>query len=180
MSADFAHLTTVIHPDRQDTAIEYGPFLLPVFTSSLLQGVFQSCQRRHWRQHKEFCKIWAESSANNGQTSVAQLRLKMAHLIWLLRGIPEYARCMFEEYDYWSKRERDGRGFIEFKFYYWEHLFRAINVIEELPIYQDMPFVGMPGTPSYAPPGAKQLTLPLRKIPSEHCVNFHEVRSLTT
>jgi hypothetical protein len=118
------------------------------------------------------------SSANNGQTTVAQLRLKMAHLIWLLRGIPEYAKCMFEEHDYW--RKRGGRGFIEFKFYYWEHLFNAINVIEGLPVYQDMPFDGMPGTPSYTPPGAKQLTLPLRKIPSEACVNFHEVRFSTT
>jgi hypothetical protein len=138
---------------------------------------FQSCQRRHWRQHKEFCKVWAESSANNDHTSVAQLRLKMAYLIWLLRGIPEYAKCMFEEYDYW--RKLGARGFIEFKFYYWEHLFNAIKVIEDLPVYQDMPFDGMPGTPSCTPPGAKQLTLPLRKITTEHCVSFHEVRSFS-
>lgn len=82
---------------------------------------------------------------------------------------------MFEEYDYW--RKLGARGFIELKFYYWEHLFNAIKVIEELPVYQDMPFAGMPGTPSYTPPGAKQLTLPLRKITAEHCVRFHEVRS---
>jgi len=109
---------------------------------------------------------------------VAQLRLKMAHLIWLLRGIPEYVKCMFEEYDYW--RKQGVRGFIEFKFYYWGHLFNAINSIEELPVYKDVLFVGMPGTPSYTPPGTKQLTLPLRKIPSEGCVNFHEVRFSTT
>jgi hypothetical protein len=107
---------------------------------------------------------------------VAQLRLKMAHLIWLLRGVPEYAKCMFEEYDYW--RKLGARGFIELKFYYWEHLTNAIKAIEELPVYQDMPFVGRPGTPSYTPPGGKQLTLPLRKITTEHCVRFHEVRSV--
>ena len=82
---------------------------------------------------------------------------------------------MFEEYDYWRKRG-GRRGFIEFKFYYWEHLFNAISAIEELPVYQEKTFVAMPGTPSYVPSSAKQLTLPLRKIPSEACVNFHEVR----
>jgi hypothetical protein len=102
---------------------------------------------------------------------VAQLRLKMAYLIWLLRGIPEYVKCMFEEYDYWRKGIK--RGFIEFKFYYWEHLFNAIKVIEGLDIYDEMPFVAMPGTPSYAPPGTKQ-SLQLRKILPESCVNLHE------
>ena len=105
---------------------------------------------------------------------MAQLRLKMAYLIWLLRGIPEYAKCMFEECDYW--RKRGGRGFIEFKFYYWEHLFNAISAIEQLPSYDEVTFVAMPGTPSYVPSSAQQLTLPLRKIPSDACVNFHEVR----
>lgn len=85
---------------------------------------------------------------------------------------------MFEEYDYW--RKRGGRGFIEFKFYYWEHLFNAISAIEQLPVYEEMTFVAMPGTPSYVPSSAKQLTLPLRKISSEACVNFHQVRFSTT
>lgn len=102
----------------------------------------------------------------------------MAYLIWLLRGIPEYTKCMFEENDYW--RKRGARGFIEFKFYYWEHLSNAISAIEELPVYQEMTFAAMPGTPSYVPSSAKQLTLPLRKIPTEACVNFHEVRFSTT
>ncbi|KAI0300287.1 hypothetical protein BC826DRAFT_668893 [Russula brevipes] len=86
----------------------------------------RNCQRRHWRQHKEFCQVWAASSANNGQT-LAQIKLKMAHLIWLLRGIPDYVKHMFEEYGYWRKQGR--RGFIEFKFYYWEHLDNAINLL---------------------------------------------------
>jgi hypothetical protein len=43
-------------------------------------------------------------------------------------------------------------------------------------VYQETTFVAMPGTPSYVPSSAKQLTLPLRKIPPEACVNFHEVR----
>ena len=102
----------------------------------------------------------------------------MAYLIWLLRGIPEYAKCMFEEYDYW--RKRGGRGFIEFKVYYWEHLSNAISAIEQLPEYEEMTFVAMPGTPSYVPSSAKQLTLPLRKIPPDACANFHEVRFSTT
>jgi len=133
----------------------------------------RNCQRRHWRQHKEFCQVWAASSANNNGQTLAQIKLKMAHLIWLLRGIPDYVKHMFEEYGYWRKQGR--RGFIEFKFYYWEHLDNAINFIEDhLPVYQNMPFVGMPGTPSYAPPSAKQLTLPMRRIPSEVCGGFHE------
>lgn len=98
----------------------------------------------------------------------------MAHLIWLLRGIPDYVKYLFEEYGYWRKQGR--RGFIEFKFYHWEQLFDAINFINGLPVYQEMSFVGMPGTPSYAPPSAKQLTLPLRNIASEVCAGFHEVR----
>jgi hypothetical protein len=90
--------------------------------------------------------------------------------------MPDYVKYMFEEYGYWRKQGR--RGFIEFKFYYWEHLDNAINFIEDLPVYQSMPFVGMPGTPSYTPPSAKQLTLPMRRIPSEACGGFHEVRFL--
>jgi hypothetical protein len=135
---------------------------------------FQACQRRHWRQHKEFCNIWAQSSAKHDHTPVAQIKEQMAYLIWLLRGIPDYVQCMFKEYDYWRKRDR--RGFIEFKFYHWDQLFGAISFIEKLPVYDEMPFVGMPGTPSYAPPGAKQPTLPLRRLPSQGHVFFHEVR----
>ncbi|KAI9512409.1 hypothetical protein F5148DRAFT_1279748 [Russula earlei] len=79
---------------------------------------------------------------------------------------------MFEEYDYWRKQVR--RGFIEFKFYHWDQLSSAISFIEKLSVYHTMPFVGMPGTPSYAPPSAKQLNLQLRRIPSEVHVGFHE------
>jgi hypothetical protein len=106
--------------------------------------------------------------------SVAQIKLKMAHLIWLLRGIPGYVTHMFKEYNYW--RERGKRGFIEFEFFRWEQVFEAIKFIEEFPVYEDVPFVGMPGTPSYAPPGAKQLFLPQRKIPPDVFSRFNEVR----
>ncbi|KAI9443213.1 hypothetical protein H4582DRAFT_2118176 [Lactarius indigo] len=112
----------------------------------------KDCQRQHWRQHKEFCKIWASSSANNGQITVAQIKLKMAYLIWLMRGVPNYVAHLFAEYDYWKKRGK--RGFIEFEFDSWQRLFDAIRFIEELPVYKDEPFVAMPGTPSYAPPGS--------------------------
>jgi hypothetical protein len=105
---------------------------------------------------------------------VAQIKLKMAYLIWLLRGIPDYVKCLFEEYGYW--REQGKRGFIEFKFYYWPQLFNAIDLIEKLTPYQETSFVGMPGTPSYTPPGAKLPSLPLRRIPSKDCADFHEVR----
>ncbi|KAH9179231.1 hypothetical protein EDB89DRAFT_785075 [Lactarius sanguifluus] len=133
----------------------------------------KDCQRQHWRQHKEFCKIWASSSANNDQITVAQIKLKMAYLIWLLRGVPDYVAYLFAEYDYW--RKRDKRGFIEFEFDNWQRLFNAIRFIEELPVYKDEPFVAMPGTPSYAPPGAKQLTLPMRKISREVFDRFNGV-----
>jgi hypothetical protein len=99
----------------------------------------------------------------------------MAYLIWLLRGVPNYVAHLFAEYDYWKKRGK--RGFIEFEFDNWQRLFDAIRFIEELPVYQDEPFVAMPGTPSYAPPGAKQLTLPLRKVSREVFDKFNGVCS---
>jgi hypothetical protein len=106
--------------------------------------------------------------------SVAQIKLKMAHLIWLLRGIPGYVVHMFKEYSYWKGRGK--RGFIEFEFFRCEQVIEAIRLIEELPVYEEVSFAGMPGTPSYAPPGAKQLTLPQRKIAPEVFPRFHEVR----
>jgi len=42
-------------------------------------------------------------------------------------------------------------------------------------VYKDEPFVAMPGTPSYAPPGAKQLNLPLRKVSREVFDRFNGV-----
>jgi hypothetical protein len=83
---------------------------------------------------------------------------------------------MFKEYSYWKKRGK--RGFIEFEFYRWEHILEAIRFIEGLPVYEEVPFVGMPGTPSYAPPGTKQLTLPLRRISSEAFPRFKEVHNV--
>ena len=104
---------------------------------------------------------------------MAQIKLKMAYLIWLLRGIPDYAKCMFEEYDYW--RNQDKRGFIEFKFYSWQQLYDTISFIEKLETYDEFHFVGMPGTPSYSPPSVKQ-SLPLRRISPKDCAGFNEVR----
>ena len=97
----------------------------------------------------------------------------MAYLIWLLRGVPNYVVHLFAEYDYWKKQGK--RGFIEFEFENWQRLFDAIRFIEGLPVYRDEPFVAMPGTPSYAPPGAKQLTLPLRKVSPEAFDKFNGV-----
>lgn len=98
----------------------------------------------------------------------------MAYLIWLLRGIPDYVKYLFEEYGHWRKQGK--RGFIEFKFYYWGQLFNAIDLIEKLTPYEEIHLVGMPGTPSYTPPSAKRPSLPLRRIPSKDCADFHEVR----
>ncbi|KAI0304425.1 hypothetical protein B0F90DRAFT_1889627 [Multifurca ochricompacta] len=95
-----------------------------------------------------------------------QIKLKMARLIWLLRGIPDYVTHMFKEYSYWKKQGK--RGFIEFEFDRWEQLYAAISFIEDLPIYIDAPFVGMPGTPSYAPP--------VRSSSPCHYAKFNEVR----
>jgi hypothetical protein len=105
---------------------------------------------------------------------VAQIKLKMAYLIWLLRGVPEYAKCMFEEYGYWRRQGK--RGFIEFKFDSWRRLYDAINFIEKLDTYAEFSFIGMPGTPSYSPPNVKQFPLPLRRIPPKDCPGFNEVR----
>lgn len=105
---------------------------------------------------------------------MAQIKLKMAYLIWLLRGIPEYAKCMFEEYGYWRRQGK--RGFIEFKFESWRQLYDAIDFIEKLDTYAEFSFIGMPGTPSYSPPNVKQFPLPLRRIPPKDCPAFDEVR----
>ena len=98
----------------------------------------------------------------------------MAYLIWLLRGVPEYAKCMFEEYGYWRRQGK--RGFIEFKFESWRQLYDAIDFIEKLDTYAEFSFIGMPGTPSYSPPNVKQFPLPLRRIPPKDCPAFDEVR----
>jgi hypothetical protein len=79
---------------------------------------------------------------------------------------------MFEEYGYWRKQGK--RGFIEFKFYFWEQLSNAIKLIEALTPYDNVHFVAMPNTPSYNPPGVKPFPLPLRKIAPKDCANFHE------
>lgn len=105
---------------------------------------------------------------------MAQIKLKMAYLIWLLRGVPEYAKCMFEEYGYWRRQGK--RGFIEFKFESWRQLYDAIDFIEKLDTYAEFSFIGMPGTPSYSPPNVKQFPLPLRRIPPKDCPAFDEVR----
>ena len=105
---------------------------------------------------------------------MAQIKLKMAYLIWLLRGIPDYSKCMFEEYGYWRKQRK--RGFIEFKFYSWQQLDDTISFIEKLETYSDFPFTGMPGTPSYSPPSVKQFPLLLRRISPKDCAGFNEVR----
>ncbi|KAI0039676.1 hypothetical protein FA95DRAFT_1528321, partial [Auriscalpium vulgare] len=126
----------------------------------------RDCQRAHWPNHKEFCKIWAES-ANNGQIPVAQIKLKMAHLIWLVRGMPEYTAYMFNEYEHW--RYRGKRGCMEFQFDRWEELFQTIQFIEALPVYTQVPFVGMSGSPSfggYTNGVQSPIDLPLRKVVS--------------
>ncbi len=97
----------------------------------------------------------------------------MAYLIWLIRGMPNYVAHLFAEYDYWKKEGK--RGFIEFEFDTWQRLFDAIRFIEDLPVHKDEPFVAMPGTPSYASPGAKELFLPLRKVSREIFDRFNEV-----
>lgn len=85
---------------------------------------------------------------------------------------------MFEEYGYWRKQGK--RGFIEFKFYFWEQLSNAIKTTEKLAPYDHVHFVAMPGTPSYNPPGVKQFPLPLRKITPTDCADFNEVRFTAT
>ncbi|KAI0269831.1 hypothetical protein BC834DRAFT_573382 [Gloeopeniophorella convolvens] len=133
----------------------------------------KTCQRQHWSLHKEFCKVWAETSANNGQLPVAQIKLKMTHLIWLLRGMPDFCVYMFKEYGYWKRQGK--RGCMEFEFDRWEDLFEAIRLVEGFPTYGEMPFVAMPGTPSSTLPGGRQLTLPLRRAPQEELFKFAQV-----
>ncbi|KAI0061696.1 hypothetical protein BV25DRAFT_1886486 [Artomyces pyxidatus] len=134
----------------------------------------KNCQRAHWPQHKEYCKVWADSSANNGEVPVAQIKLKMAHLIWLVRGMPEYAAYMFKEYAYWKTKGK--RGCMEFQFDRWEELYEAIKVIEAQPIYEEVPFCGMPGSPSYAGyvpgEGSVAIKLPRRRVKAGEELQF--------
>lgn len=100
---------------------------------------------------------------------MSQIKLKMAYLIWLLRGVPEYTSFMFEEYARWKGEGK--RGCMEFQFDRWEQLFEAIRVIEAQTVYDEVPFTGMPGSPSYAGSipgqGDKLIKLPMRKVKVE-------------
>ncbi|TFY66730.1 hypothetical protein EVG20_g4362 [Dentipellis fragilis] len=140
----------------------------------------QKCQRAHWPQHKEYCKIWAASSASNGEVPVAQIKLKMAHLIWLVRGMTEYVDYMFNEYRlHRSEALEARRGFMEFHFDRWEQLYAAIDFVESLPVFSEADFFAMPGTPSHAgfiEDGAEvSQKIHLRRVTPDRALKFMKV-----
>lgn len=107
----------------------------------------QTCQRSHWKAHKEFCEVWAATSQNNGEFPVAKVKKLMTKLIWLVRGIPEYTDYLFEEY--LASKRLGRRGCIEFYFDQFDDLFDAVSVLEELPIIDEDLFYPMPLAPTY-------------------------------
>src|SRR5712675_309227 len=66
-SALLANLTN-LNPciGRRDIATRYlpslslPPLIIVYVGANNMRNCFQDCQRRHWRQHKEFCNVWAQ------------------------------------------------------------------------------------------------------------------------
>jgi len=134
----------------------------------------KDCQKAHWPRHKEFCKVWAETSAETpGEIPIAKIKKKMAHLIWLVRGMPDYVDYLFKEYLY--RKDQGLRGCMEFEFDKFEDLFAAIHFIEKQPVTEERLFCAMPGTPSfqYVPgEGNMPQKLKIRKVKAGQEVAF--------
>ncbi|TCD70524.1 hypothetical protein EIP91_002869 [Steccherinum ochraceum] len=137
----------------------------------------QACQKADWSSHKEFCKVWAATSANSGDVSVAQIKIKMVELIQLIRGMPEYTEHLWSTYQRY--KPQCARGFMEVSFDNFQQLYDAIDLVKSFPVYDTVTFKGGPGTPSeaLAKPGAGGgQKLKLRKLPDNQAQKFRFVQ----
>ncbi|KAI0781962.1 hypothetical protein C8Q75DRAFT_789147 [Abortiporus biennis] len=145
----------------------------------------KACQKAHWPTHKEFCSTWAETASINSGITVAKAKVKMAKLMWLVRGMPDYCEEMWDQVNHWRSRGAEGKGgFIEFYFENFQQLFDAVETIENMPIFAYAPFVGMPGSPScgsirHSGGGPQDLPKPL-KLPLRRYLNSQKERFLKT
>ena len=96
----------------------------------------------------------------------------MAHLIWLVRGMPDYVDYLFKEYLY--RKNLGLCGCMEFEFDTFEDLFAAIHFIEQQPVTEERLFSAMPGTVSFQPcvPGAVPQKIKLRKVKAGQELEF--------
>ncbi|KAA1469992.1 hypothetical protein DENSPDRAFT_773939 [Dentipellis sp. KUC8613] len=100
---------------------------------------------------------------------------KMAHIIWLVRGMTEYVRVRSVTVPKYNAR----RGFMEFHFDRWEQLYAAIDFVESLPVFQEADFFAMPGTPShpgFIEDGAEvSQKIHLRRVTPDRALRFMQV-----
>ncbi|KIM89023.1 hypothetical protein PILCRDRAFT_61053 [Piloderma croceum F 1598] len=128
----------------------------------------RNCQRAHWSYHKQFCGIWAQTSADQSEIPLAKVKQKMSELVWLIRGIPSvtdflFATCLEE-------KRQGRRGCMDFEFKTFEDLYEAVRVLESQPVTKAVPFFASPDSPSYRPPGSNPDIIKLRKIVQDDLV----------
>lgn len=145
----------------------------------------KTCQRAHWKVHKEFCNNWAETAKRNSASSLIDVKKKMSHFLWLIRGLPDYVKELLDEY---VEAKRDGfKGCVEFYFETFQDLFDAIALIETLPVHEEKMYYPMPYAPTFqkrsdglGPVGKK---VKMRWIFTEHEKEFmkkvHDKKILT-
>jgi len=128
----------------------------------------KNCQRDHWPYHKQFCDVWAQTSADQGETVVAKVKQKMSELIWLIRGFPVVTDFLFDTY--LEEKGRGRRGCMDFEFKTFEDLYEAVRVLESQPVIKEVPFFASPSSPSYRPPGSSPDIIKLRNIADDELV----------
>lgn len=114
--------------------------------------------------HKEFCKVWQDTAANNGE-GVRDIKKKMNEFLWLVRGVPDYTEILFMRY---ISMKREGRsGCVEFLFDTFDELDEAIRVLRSLPVVGEDIFRTIPNL-SFQPETPGGIPITLRKRSAKH------------
>ncbi|KAJ7025399.1 hypothetical protein C8F04DRAFT_1128861 [Mycena alexandri] len=121
----------------------------------------RECQRQHWPDHKQYCKVWAATASKNGE-GVRDIKKKMGDFLFLLRGVQEYVDELFEYYIGVRREDPEISGCIEFLFEKFEQLDDAISVLRSLPVVGEHVFQNIPNSPGWVE-NPKGLPITLRK-----------------